>query len=296
MTVSAGHPYRHPPIRVGKLVRQSYLHVANDFPRLLLVCLGAAALLGAGELTIALMADWMFGPDRPAAAFTTGWGALLGIAAFGLAVFRYLLIVAIAVHWHRSILSGERSWRSVQIGAREGRYLLWLVAWVAIFIFVMILIYSTARYLGATFSITDWLGANDPLMDGRTKVLRLIVSVCVYAVLVAPFYTIALVLPARAADEKGFGFLSALRLTRGNFWRIALASLCFKPPIVLLMLLVLGIAAVDWHGGPAALDAVVGAAISIAADAATFIWICLEAGFLSFLYKALRETGRPSES
>ena len=274
---------RHPPIDVGAVVRRSYRHVAEDFPRLLLVSFGAAALLGVAELAIALLANLLLGHDRKPSDFSSGWGLILGIAAFGLSIFRYLLMAAIAVHWHRSILAGERSWRYLQIGGREIRYLLWLAVWFALFLVVVILIYSTLRYAGVEFSITDWLALGDSTLDDRTLAIRLVITVCAGEVLVAPFYVIALVLPARAVDEKGFGFLSALSATRGNFWRIALASLCFKPPIIAVMLLAFGASAlIGPEGGLAAR-----ALASIVGDAAAFVWVCLEAGFLSFVYLAL---------
>jgi hypothetical protein len=256
---------RHPPIDVGAVVRRSYRHVAEDFPRLLLVSFGAAAVLGLAELALALLANLLLGHERKASDFTGGWGLILGLAAFGVSIFRYLLMVGIAVHWHRSILAGERSWRYLQIGGREARYLLWLVIWFAIFLIVVILFYSTLRYAGLEFSIVDWLAFDGPPPDDRILAIRLIVTVCAVEVFVAPFYVIALVLPARAVDDKEFGFLAALSATRGNFWRITLASLCFKPVIIAVMLLAFG-----------------------AGDAATFVWICLEAGFLSFVYRALR--------
>lgn len=275
---------RHAPIDMGALVRRSYRHVGEDFQRLLLVSVGAAFALGLGELTIASLADVLLGEDRKPAAFTSGWGLILGIAAFGLGIFRYLLLVAVAVHWHRSILAGEHSWRMLQIGGREARYLLWLIAWVAVFVVVMILVYSTIRYAGMEFSLSDWLGVDDAFMDESEQLWRVVISIAVYAVLIAPFYVIALVLPAKAVDDKQFGFLSALRITRGNFWRIALASLFFKPPILLLMLLAFSVAHVIADGGGRALHFLA----SVAADTAMFVWICLEAGFLSFTYQALR--------
>jgi hypothetical protein len=276
---------RHAPIDVGALVRRSYRHVAEDFRRLLLVCLGAAFALGLGELTIASLADLWFGADRKPADFTSGWGLILGIARFGVGVLRYLLLVAVAVHWHRSILAGERSWRSLQIGGREARYLLWLIVCLAIFIVVMILVNSTLQYLGVAFSPSGWLGIGDPEMDSDAQFSRIAVVIAAYALVVAPFYAIALVLPAKAVDDKEFGFLSALRITRGNFWRIAIASLFFKPPILALLLLAFGMGdAITEDGG-----LVMRFLASVVVDAAMFMWVCLEAGFLSFVYQALRD-------
>ena len=275
---------RHAPIDVGAVVQRSYRHVAEDFPRLLLVCFGAAAVLAAAELAIALLANLLLGHERKPSDFTGGWGLILGIAAFGLSIFRYLLMVGIAVHWHRSILAGERSWRSLQIGGREVRYLLWLAIWFAIFLIVLVLVYSTLRYVGADFSIAEWLAFDGPMPDDRTLAIRLIVTVCAIEVFVAPFYVIALVLPARAVDDKGFGFLAALSATRGNFWRITLASLCFKPPIIAVLLLAFGANALIGPDGGLAIRVLA----SFAGDAVTFVWVCLEAGFLSFVYQALR--------
>ncbi|MHB1216879.1 MAG: hypothetical protein ACYC1L_01600 [Alphaproteobacteria bacterium] len=275
---------RHAPIDVGALVRRSYRHLGEDFRRLLLVSLGAALILGLGELTIASLADLWFGGDRKPEDFASGWGLILGIAAFGVGILRYLLLVAIAVHWHRSILAGEVSWRKLQIGGREVRYFLWLIVWVAVFVLVMTLFYSTLRYAGMAFSLSEWLGIGEPPVDEGWQPWRVVIAVAAYAVLIAPFYSIALVLPAKAVDDKAFGFLSALRLTRGNFWRIAIASLFFKPPIMALMLLAFGLGhAIADDGGLAARFLT-----SVAVDAAMFMWVCLEAGFLSFVYQALR--------
>jgi hypothetical protein len=276
---------RHAPVDVGALVLRSYRHVVEDFRRLLLVSAGAALVLGLGELAIEALANLILGADRKGADFTSGWGLILGIAAFGVGVLRYLLLVAVAVHWHRSILVGEHSWRTLQIGGREARYFLWLIIWVAIFILVMILIYSTIRYVGVTFSLSEWLGIGDPELSKSALLWRIAVMVAVYAVLVAPFYVIALVLPAKAVDDKAFGLLSALRATRGNFWRIAAASLFFKPPILALILLIVAVpyASAEISGG--VLDFVA----LVVSDTATFLWVCLEAGFLSFVYQALRQ-------
>ncbi|MCX7353362.1 MAG: hypothetical protein NTY59_00745 [Alphaproteobacteria bacterium] len=275
---------RHAPIDVGALVRRSYRHLGEDFRRLLLVSLGAAFALGLCELTIASFADLWFGDDRKPADFTSGWGLILGIAAFGLGILRYLLLVAVAVHWHRSILAGEHSWRTLQIGGREARYFLWLVAWVAAFVVVMILVYSTLRYAGMEFSLSEWLGIGEPPVDEDGQLWRVLISVAAYAVLIAPFYVIALVLPAKAVDDKEFGFLSALTATRGNFWRIAIASLFFKPPILALMLLAFGVGDAIANDGGLPLRFLT----SVLVDAAMFMWVCLEAGFLSFVYQALR--------
>lgn len=277
---------RHPPIDVGALVWRSYWHVVEDFRRLLLVSLGAALILGLAELTIEALAGLLLGADRKAADFTSGWGLILGLVAFCVGVLRYLLLVAVAVHWHRSILVGENSWRSLQIGGREARYFLWLIMWVATFILVMILVYSTTGYIGVTFSLSEWLGIGDPELSKGALLSRIAVMIAAYAVLVAPFYVIALVLPAKAVDDKEFGFLSALRATRGNFWRIAIASLCFKPPILVLILLIVALP----YTGVESDDTILGFLALIVSDTATFLWVCLEAGFLSFLYRALRQS------
>lgn len=273
-------------------MRRSYRHLGEDFGRLLLVCVGAALALGLAELTIASLADVLLGPDRKPADFSSGWGLILGIAAFGLGILRYLLLVAIAVHWHRSILAGEVSWRKLQIGGREARYLLWLIVWVAVFVLVMVLIYSTLRYLGMTFSLSEWLGIGEPPVDEGWQPWRVVIAVAAYAVLIAPFYVIALVLPAKAVDDKEFGFLSALRLTRGNFWRIAIASLFFKPPIMVLMLVAFGLGHAIADGGGLAARFLA----SVMVDAAMFMWVCLEAGFLSFVYQALRREDAVAEA
>lgn len=275
---------RHPPIDVGAVVRRSYKHVAEDFLPLLAVSLSAALVLGLAELILTGAAYALFGDDPKPSDFSSGYGLILSIAAFGIGVLRYLLMVAVAVHWHRSILVAEHSWRNAQIGLREGRYLVWLFAWFVAFTVVMILIYSTLGYLGVEFRISDWLGDHPAASMGQ-----LLIAVAVYAVLVAPFYVAALVLPAKALDVKEFGFLSALRLTRGNFWRIAAASLFFKPPIIVLILFTFGVAHLIPEGG-----AVVRFLLSVAVDAATFVWICLEAGFLSFVYRALRDNAAPA--
>lgn len=275
---------RRAPIDVGALVRRSYSHLGEDFRRLLLVSLGAAFVLGLGELAIASLADLWFGSDRKPEDFTSGWGLILGIAAFGVGILRYLLLVAIAVHWHRSILVGEVSWRKLQIGGREVRYFLWLIVWVAVFVLVMILFYSTLRYAGMAFSLSEWLGIGEPPVDEGWQPWRVVIAVAAYAVLIAPFYAIALVLPAKVVDDKEFGFLSALRITRGNFWRIAIASLFFKPPIMVLMLLAFGLGHAIADGG----GLLARFLASVVVDAAMFMWVCLEAGFLSFVYQALR--------
>lgn len=274
---------RHPPIDVGAVVRRSYRHVAEDFRRLLLVSAGAALVLGFGELTIDALAKLLLGADRKAADFTSGWGLILGLAAFGVGVLRYLLLVAVAVHWHRSILVGEHSWRTLQIGGREARYFLWLIIWIATFVLVMILVYSTMRYVGIGFSVSEWLVGDRELGEGAL-LWRIAIMVTAYAVLVAPFYVIALVLPAKAVDDRDFGFFSALRATRGNFWRVAVASLFFKPPILVLILLIVALSLARVETDPA-LDFVA----LVASDTATFLWVCLEAGFLSFVYQALRQ-------
>lgn len=281
---------RHPPIDVAALVRRSYGHVIEDFRRLLLYSLAIAFALGLAELAIASLADLLFPGERKPAEFASGSGLILGIAAFGVGILRYLLLVAVAVHWHRAILLGERSWRRLQIAGREARYFLWLIAWLVVFAVVMILLNSTIQYLGAEFRVAEWFGLEGPSLDEETQIWRLVISVLAYTVLIAPFYVIALVLPAKAVDVKGFGFLAALRLTRGNFWRIALASLCFKPPIIIVILLAMGLSyGLDGGGGwPVRFLA------SVAADAATFIWVCLEAGFLSFVYQALKHASTPA--
>ncbi len=276
--------HRHPPIDVGAVVRRSYRHVAEDFHRLMIYSVGAALALGIAELTLSGLATLLVPDDRKPADFASGWGLILSIAAFGVGVLRYLLMVAVAVHWHREILLREGSWLKLQIGGREARYFVWLLAWFVVFGVVMILIYSTLRYLGVDFSLTAWFGGDGQSMDDQTQVWRVVIAAVAYTVLIAPFYVVALVLPAQAVDEKKFGFLSALRLTRGNFWRIALASLFFKPPIFALILLAIGLVyGLDGRGGWVA-----GFFLSVAADTATFVWICLEAGFLSFVYQALR--------
>lgn len=277
MSGTAGSSIRHPPIDVGAVVRRSYRHVGEDFLPLLAVSLAAALTLGVAELILTGAAYALFGADPKPADFGSGYGVILSVAAFGIGVLRYLLMVAVAVHWHRSILVAEHSWRNMAISVREGRYLIWLFAWFVAFAGVMILVYSTLRYLGADFRISDWLGDRP-----GTSMVQLLIAAAVYAVLVAPFYVAALVLPAKAVDEKGFGFLEALRLTRGNFWRIAAASLFFKPPIVVLILFTFGVAHLIPEGG-----AVTRFFLSVAVDTATFVWICLEAGFLSFVYQAL---------
>lgn len=278
MSEQANVSSRHPPIDVGALVWRSYRHVTEDFRSLLAVSVSAALVIGIAELILTGLVYALFGDDPQPADFSSGYGVILSVLAFGIGVLRYLLMVAVAVHWHRSILVAEHSWRNMGIGLREGRYLVWLFAWFIAFAVVMILTYSTLRYLGADFRISDWLGGRP-----GTPLPRLLIAVVVYAVLVAPFYVAALVLPAKAVDEKDFGFLAALRLTRGNFWRIAAASLFFKPPIVALILFAFGVAYVIPEG-----RAFTRFFLSVAVDAATFVWICLEAGFLSFVYQALR--------
>src|SRR5690349_5707106 len=94
---------RHPPINVGAVVRSSYRYVAEDFHRLLIYSVGAALALGVAELIISGLATLLVSDDRKPADFASGWGLILGIAAFGVGIMRYLLMVAVAVHWHREI-------------------------------------------------------------------------------------------------------------------------------------------------------------------------------------------------